>query len=328
MRTIFRFRRLRVFRTPLAIALSVLLGGTALAQTPQNAPAGFPAVAMTPGLNPDPWEGVNRKLYGVFQKLDAYAIRPAAVFYKHATPRPIRTGLRNGFSNLHEPVIFVNDLFQFHFTDAGVTLGRLTLNSTVGLAGIFDPATSAGLPFHENGFGTTLGRYGTPTGPYLFIPVIGPSDVRDAIGSGIDALTDPLTWIRFTGRWELGAGKTVIGGLDTRANADEQLKQINATATDPYASIRSLYLQNRQAQITGGQVNVNSLPDFGDEPAAAPNQAASPGQAGTNPGDTPLGEAAALPDRSAPTTTGGQAGAPDAQPATAPQPEPDATQPH
>ncbi len=326
-----------MLKAPLAILFSALLGGTAFAQPAQPQAAQAPANVVNPqfatpasgenaGHNPDPWEGLNRTLFGIFQKLDPVLLRPPAVFYKHATPRPIRTGLRNAFSNLREPVIFINDMVQFHFIDAGTTLGRLSLNSTVGLAGLFDPATAVGLPFHENGFGTTMGRYGAPPGPYIFIPVLGPSDVRDVIGNGLDALSDPLTWIRFTGRWELNAGRVVISGLDQRANADAQLKQINSMATDPYATIRSLYLQNRKAQISGGQINVDSLPSFGDEPEAAPNQATIPGSPNTNGGPV-QGEAAALPDRTAPTTTAAPATDPNAQ--SAPQDtRPPASSPH
>lgn len=292
-----------MLRAPLAIAISALLGGTALAQTP--APAGPPAQdqaqlpASTAGLgrNPDPWEPLNRKLYGFFQAIDPVLFRPPAIFYKRATPRPVRTGLRNAFSNLREPVIFINDMAQFHFIDAGTTFGRLAVNSTVGLAGLFDPATNLGLAYHANGFGTTLGRYGVPAGPYLFIPVAGPSDLRDVIGVGLDALSDPLTWIRFTGRWEVNAGRVVITGLDQRANSDAQLKQINSMATDPYATIRSLYLQNRKAEITGGQVNVNSLPDFGDEAGAAGAPSSPTGNA---PG-APAAPAQAAPADQSPT---------------------------
>ncbi len=324
-----------MLKAPLAILFSALLGGTALAQAPvaAKAPAASQANVVNPqfaspptgddsGHNPDPWEPLNRKLYGVFQAIDPVLIRPPAVFYKHAAPRPVRTGLRNAFSNLHEPVIFINDMVQFHFTDAGTTLGRLALNSTIGVAGLFDPATTVGLAFHDNGFGTTMGRYGAPAGPYIFIPVLGPSDLRDVIGYGLDSLSDPLTWIRFTGRWELSAGRTVIGGLDQRANADGQLKQINSMATDPYATIRSLYLQNRKAQISGGQVNVDTLPSFGDEPTGEPNQAPAPGSATTNSGPV-QGEAAALPDRTPPTTTT----TPPATDAGAQTPAPQADQP-
>lgn len=301
-------------RTSLAAVLSLLLGGAAAlpahAQTAAPPPSlanvdnptvAAPASAIETGANPDPWEGTNRKLFGIYQGLDRTAIRPSAIFYKRATPRPIRTGLHNAFSNLGEPVIFINDVLQVRFKDAGTTLGRFALNSTIGLAGLLDPATDAGLEYHANGFGTTLGRYGTPAGPYLFIPILGPSDVRDAIGSGIDALTDPLTWINFSGRTGLGIGRGVIGGLDARANADPQLKVIYSTATDPYASIRSLYLQNRQSQITGGQVDVNALPSFGDDPTSPPNAAGTPGGAPAPVG--PQGDAAALPSQTAPTTS-------------------------
>ena len=310
----------RVVRTSLALLIALSVGGAAAAQTsaPPDAPppnpanvqdktVAVPASGLATPVNPDPWEPVNRKLFGVYQVLDRDAIRPAAVFYKRATPRPIRTGLRNAFRNLGEPVIFLNDVLQVRVKDAGATLGRFTLNSTVGLAGLFDPASGAGLAYHANGFGTTLGRYGTPAGPYIFIPVLGPSDVRDAIGSGIDALTDPLTWIQYPGRVGVGVSRTVIGGLDTRANADSQLKIINETATDPYASIRSLYLQNRQAEITGGQVDLNALPSFGDEPTTAPNAAGEPGAAPAPVGGpAPSGAAGALPSQSPPTTTPSQ----------------------
>jgi phospholipid-binding lipoprotein MlaA len=228
------------------------------------------------GADPDPWEKLNRKSYGLFVYLDSHAIRPAAVFYGHAVPHPIRQGLHNAIRNVNSPVIFFNDVLQLHGAKAMQTLGRFVINSTVGVAGLSDVAARSGIPYHENGFGTTLGRYGVGPGPFLFIPVIGPSDVRDALGSGVDALSDPLTWIRYTGRWEVGAAKTVVGGLDTRYNADPQLKVIDATATDPYATLRSLYLQNRAAQINGGQVNVNDLPDFGPEPAESGPAASAP----------------------------------------------------
>ncbi len=264
----------------LITALSLTTAGAAFAQTGldsvRSAPAGAPGVvnptAAAPasgvaiGPNPDPYENLNRKSYALFRYLDRKAIRPASVFYAHAVPHVVRRGLHNAIQNVGEPVIFFNDVLQLHPQAAAQTLGRFAINSTVGVAGLGDPATSSGIPYHQNGFGTTMGRYGVPAGPYVFIPVLGPSDVRDLVGGGVDALSAPLTWIRYTGRWEVGAASTIVGGLDTRANADPQLKQIDSMATDPYATVRSLYLQNRQAQITGGQVNVNDLPDFGPEP--------------------------------------------------------------
>src|SRR5579875_1561710 len=306
--------RARVLRASLLTA-SVLLAGVASAnaqtglqtvgRTPSGAPAvvnptvPVPASGVETGPNPDPYERLNRKSYALFRFLDRTAIRPGAVFYGHAVPRVVRNGLHNAIQNAGEPVIFFNDVVQLHPKAAAQTLGRFAINSTVGVAGLGDPATRSGVPYHQNGFGTTMGRYGVPPGPFLFIPVLGPSDVRDAVGSGVDALSDPLTWINFTGRWALNISKTVVGGVDTRWRADPQLKQVDAMATDPYASLRSLYLQNRQAEVTGGQVNVNDLPDFGPEPSA-PNQAGQPGEAA--PAIGPAGAAAALPSRAAPTT--------------------------
>ncbi len=297
----------------LITAMSLTTASAAFAQTGLDAvgrsPAGAPGVvnstATAPasgvaiGPNPDPYEKLNRKSYALFRYLDRKAIRPASVFYAHAVPHVVRRGLHNAIQNVGEPVIFFNDVLQLHPKAAGQTLGRFAINSTVGVAGLADPATPSGLPYHQNGFGTTMGRYGVPAGPYVFIPVLGPSDVRDLVGGGVDAVSAPLTWIRYTGRWEVGAASTIVGGLDTRANADAQLKQIDSMATDPYATVRSLYLQNRQAQITGGQVNVNDLPDFGPEPAET-NQAGTAGAPEAAIG--PAGDAAALPSKAAPTT--------------------------
>ena len=294
--------------------MSLAAGGAAFAQTgldtvarspapaapavvDQTAPA--PASGVAISANPDPYEKLNRRSYKIFVFIDRKAIRPAAVFYAHAVPHVVRKGLHNAIQNVGEPVVFFNDVAQLHPKAAAQSLGRLAVNSTVGVGGLGDPATGFGIPYHDNGFGTTLGRYGVPAGPFLFIPLLGPSDVRDLIGGGVDSLSSPLTWIRYTGDTPINISRTIVGGLDTRANADAQLKQVNAMATDPYASLRSLYLQNRQAQITGGKVNVNDLPDFGPEPSET-NQA---GTAGAPPAALgPTGAAGALPSQAAPTT--------------------------
>ena len=281
--------------TLLASALSFLTVGAAFAQagapdlqtqtpaatSPDKAPGATAAPVAPPaaapdagglGPNPDPYEHLNRKSYALFRYLDGHAIRPAAVFYAHAVPSPARKGFHNVLQNVNSPVVFFNDVLQLHPKAAVETLGRFAINSTVGVAGLADPATTAGIPYHNNGFGNTMGRYGVPAGPYVFVPVIGPSDVRDLFGSGIDALSDPLTWIRYSGRWEVSAARTVVTGLDTRANFDPQLKQIDSMATDQYATLRSLYLQNRAAEVNGGKVNVQNLPDFGpDTSAPSPN---------------------------------------------------------
>jgi len=307
----------------LATAISLLAGGAAIAQAaPANAQdqASVPAGAASTDPNQDPYEHLNRKSYAVFRYLDRVAIRPASVFYAHAVPSPARKGLHNAIRNVNSPVIFFNDVVQLHPKAAVETLGRFAINSTVGVAGLADAATTAGIPFHPNGFGNTLGRYGVPPGAFIFIPVLGPSDVRDLIGSGVDTLSDPLTWIRYTGRWEVSAAKTVVNGLDTRANIDPQLKQIDAMATDQYATLRSLYLQNRQAEITGGKVNVQDLPDFGPDTGPQPG-AAAPADGQSSVGETPAprGQGDQGPGTQGPTpqpsTPQGPAGQPVATPA-------------
>jgi phospholipid-binding lipoprotein MlaA len=309
-------RRYRVLRaTLLATTLSLLTAGAAFAQAepaqPSNAPppaAAAPADTGALAPNADPYEHFNRKSYGLFVWLDSHAIRPASVFYGHAVPSPLRGGFHNVIRNVNTPVVFFNDVLQLHPKAAGQTLGRFFLNSTVGLAGLADVATQAGIPYHSNGFGNTLGRYGVPPGPFIFIPVLGPSDVRDIFGYGIDSVSDPLTWIRYSGRWEVNASRTVIGGLDQRLQADPQLKQIDSMATDRYATLRSLYLQNRAAEVNGGKVNVQALPDFGPDVGAEP--ASTPAAPGSNAPTT-----APAPETAAPATP---------QPAPPSTPQPDA----
>jgi phospholipid-binding lipoprotein MlaA len=292
-----------LLRRSLALAVcAAFVGGAAVAQ-PSAPPASRQTVAVpssaAPGPNPDPWEHFNREVFGLFQAVDRNVLRPAALGYQKVVPNPVRIGLHNVLVDVGEPVVFVNDVLQLHGNEAAVTLGRFVMNSTVGVAGLIDVATPSGMPHHDNGFGNTLGRYGSPPGPYVFL--IGPSDVRDLIGSGVDILTDPLTWIDYTGRTAVSIGRGAISTLDARANSDQELQQVYSMATDPYASLRSLYLQNRQAQITGGHVDVNALPSFDDTPGGPPNATGAPGAPpATLPAPGVGGDAAALPGQTAP----------------------------
>ena len=239
-------------------------------RVPDEAPPPPPVDQLTVTAPIDPWEKTNRKLYGVNNALDRTIIRPVAMTYRRLLPRPIRTGVRNGLDNLGEPVVFVNDTLQGHFVPAGQTATRFVLNSTVGIAGLFDVATKAGLPGHDNDFGLTLGRYHAPQGPYIFLPVLGPTTVRDGFGKLIDIVLSPLSYVGVPVAARMGMGGAQ--GADTRAELDPQLKALNAGATDPYSTMRSLYLQNRQSKIQGQAAAVQALPDFGDEPTPAADQ--------------------------------------------------------
>lgn len=293
-----------------ALACAVLLAGPAAAQ---------PGTDMR---NPDPYEHWNRRVFGFNQSLDAHLLRPAALAWRRVVPSVIREGLRNALSNLGEPVVFLNDMIQFRADDASVSLQRFVVNSTAGIAGVADVAKAHGRPHHDNGFGTTLGRYGLGPGPYIYLPVLGPGDGRDLFGSGVDTLLNPRTWIGYSARTATGVAETVSGGLNLRADADGELQTLRATSTDEYATLRSLYLQNRQAQIRGEAVDVNALPDFDDPGAktapAAPGSVSPTGapplkRPGTS---APSGDASALPQ--AGPTTDPSAPSPPATPPASP----------
>lgn len=196
----------------------------------------------------DPWEPFNRSMYTVHRFLDGIVFGPAARAYKTVLPQPVRKGLRNLINNLKEPAIAFNDLIQAHPTRAGKTTARFIVNSTAGIGGLMDIAYNLQLPHHDNGFGTTMGRWHMEPGPYLFIPFIGPTNLRDLIGQAADMATDPLGYDPFHDG-EVIYARAIVDGLDERAEADDQLKAIDDMSTDPYASLRSLYEQNRAGQI-------------------------------------------------------------------------------
>jgi phospholipid-binding lipoprotein MlaA len=242
-------------------------------------PAG--AYAATPD---DPFETMNRGLYAVHRALDSVIFGPAARAYKHVLPAQLRKGFRNVINNLKEPGIAANDLLQAHPTRTVKTVTRFVVNSTIGVAGVFDFAYDMGFPHHDNGFGATAGRYNVQPGPYLFIPLIGPTNFRDLLGYIADAVTDPLAFQPFHDGQVIYA-RAIVDGLDQRAQADDQLKAIDDMSTDSYASLRSLFEQNRAAQIHDAMTGISGssqpqLDDF-DDPGASPAGPVSPPPPGT-----------------------------------------------
>ena len=207
---------------------------------------------------------------------DIAFIRPVSIFYKRVTPRPGREGVHNVIGNLNQPVIFANQVLQLRPKRAASTAGRFVMNSMLGFGGLFDVASGAGMPERATNFGQTLGRYGVGTGPYVFLPVTGPSSVRDAVGKGVDILLDPFTWIKFGGDGYFTGSRIVLGGVDARSAADKTLQTLEKSSIDPYATLRSAYQQNANFLDNGGKVDVNALPDFGPEPAATPTTPVAP----------------------------------------------------
>lgn len=201
----------------------------------------------------DPFETVNRLIFAVNLAADAIIIRPAAEFYRFAVPAPGRAAVRNFMRNLSSPVILANDLFQGEFGRAGTTTKRFFLNTTIGLGGLLDVATGMGHEYHDEDFGQTLGSYRIGGGIYLVLPVLGPSNLRDAFGTGVDFFLDPLnTWARNTDRDAIPLGRTAAEGLDFRARNIETIDELQKSSLDFYAAVRSLYKQTRDSAIRNG----------------------------------------------------------------------------
>ncbi len=239
--------------------------------------AGAPALASAQTPAPtikDPFEGANRASFGFTEGVDKVLIGPLARTYLKA-PRPARRGVSNVLDNLNEPLNVVNHLLQLRIGKAATNVGRFGLNTTLGLGGLFDPATGAGLKPRPTDFGRTFARYGVGTGPYVYIPLYGPSNVRDAIGFASSIAFDPVGQIRFRGRGWTQATRITLLVLDRRSELDGELTQLRLNATDPYATLRSAYVQNRAATVSGQPLDVQALPSFDDQPPAdaAPPQA-------------------------------------------------------
>jgi phospholipid-binding lipoprotein MlaA len=199
----------------------------------------------------DPLEPTNRVFYAINDGLDTVILRPVASAYKTYVPEVVRTHAHDALANLTSPILLANDIMQAKPRIAGDTLMRFLINSTVGVAGIFDVATNWGYPEHSTDFGVTLALWGLPEGPFLFLPLLGPSNPRDASGYGADILLDPFTW---TGKGiavaALGYGRFALTAVDERAAYLGDLDKIKQTALDPYATFRSLYRQHRDSVIS------------------------------------------------------------------------------
>ena len=199
--------------------------------------------------NNDPYEPANRFFYKVNNGLDQYVLRPIAVAYRDVVPGAVRRPIHNALANVSSTVVFANDVLDAKPRRAGDTFMRFLINSTAGVGGFFDVASDWGYPSHDADFGQTLALWGLPDGPFLFLPVLGPSSPRDATGFGADIAIDPFTWVTFGGSHTLGYARFGLGAVDAREAVIDPLDQINKTALDPYATLRSLYRQRRASQI-------------------------------------------------------------------------------
>jgi phospholipid-binding lipoprotein MlaA len=196
----------------------------------------------------DPWEGFNRAMFRFNDTLDTYALKPIAKGYQAVTPQFLEDGVHNVFNNIGDVGNLANDLFQLKLHNAGVDTGRLVFNTTFGLLGFFDVATPMGLQRNDEDFGQTLGYWGVESGPYLVIPFLGPSTVRDAGGKIPDAFLEPYPYIDHVPTRNVTRAVDVV---DTRASLLSAEKLISG---DKYIFIRNAYLQNREFKVKDGEV--------------------------------------------------------------------------
>lgn len=198
----------------------------------------------------DPFEPVNREIFSFNMTLDQYVIKPTAQAYRDVLPEVVRDSIHNFFTNLRSPVILFNDAIQGQGKLAGDTFARIWLNTVLGLGGVMDVASQSGIPFHDADFGQTFGVWGVGPGPYLMLPVLGPSNPRDAVGLAADSYADPANAIASAKDvYWVSYPRAAVEGIDLRSRNIDILDRIQSTSLDFYATIRSLYGQRRAAEI-------------------------------------------------------------------------------
>jgi phospholipid-binding lipoprotein MlaA len=236
----------------LVLVGGLLLSGCATHPDPEADPEGYAEYLETN----DPIEPFNRGVFAFNRGLDKFLLTPLAIFYKDILPPPIQRGTHNVLQNLQEPVTFFNNLLQGEPERAATTLGRFAVNTTIGVAGINDFASDFGWEFRLEDFGQTLAVWGVESGPYLMLPVLGPSNPRDGVGRAVDSLildpfgllgaivfreSDFLTIFSIT--------RFVLTAADQRARVFDEFEELERTSLDFYAAVRSAYRQNRDHEI-------------------------------------------------------------------------------
>ena len=256
----FSLTNSRIITLSIAFA-SVALVGCATAPDPSDPEA----VAEYHEIN-DPGEPTMRAIFAFNQALDKAIVKPTALTYRKITSEKFRAKTHNFLNNLRSPVIFFNDVLQGQFERAITTLLRFLVNSTVGVLGFNDVAADFGFEFHDEDFGQTLAVWNMPEGPYLMLPVLGPSNPRDAVGRVVDFFIDPLNiWATNNNHEWVVPTHTALKVIDFRALHYDTIEDLEKSSLDFYAAIRSLYRQRRLDKINNGQANPSkSVPSIGE----------------------------------------------------------------
>jgi phospholipid-binding lipoprotein MlaA len=198
---------------------------------------------------PDPLESLNRRTFSLNQTVDHWFLSPVTRAYTYVVPDRARRSVRDFFANLESPAIFVNDVLQGEFGGAAKTVARFSVNTTLGLAGLFDPATTMGLEKHNADFGQTLARQGVSSGPFLIVPLLGPTTVRDGIGTLVDVAMQPTIYLLGPTPLFVASVQEGTEGFTLREQHGEDMKRLEQASLDYYAALRSAYYQNRMATL-------------------------------------------------------------------------------
>jgi phospholipid-binding lipoprotein MlaA len=228
-----------------------------------------PAALAVYKANNDPLEPLNRKIFAFNLGVDRALIKPLAKCYRRTLPADARDAIRRLLDNLKEPLVVGNCLLQGRLRSAAKAGGRVVVNSTFGIAGLDDVATGWRLPEQTGDFGQTLWTWGFAEGPYLIVPVFGPETPRDGIGQGVDVYLDPLRYIPAHQQFPTAvtAGRAIVDGVDQRTRNLDTLDELQRESIDYYAALRSLYRQNRAAQLGAGKAATTLPPaNFYDDP--------------------------------------------------------------
>jgi len=251
------------------VALVVLLAQPAMAAPETSAQTSQPEIAQAQKPQPendanDPLEGLNRVIFSVNEFLYGLLLRPMADAYVSLVPDVARDGVRNFLMNLRSPIVLANDILQGEGTRAWETTQRMLINTTIGLGGMFDVAKEYGIEGHTEDLGQTFAVWGVPEGFYLVLPVLGPSNPRDATGKFLDSFLDPLSYyLTNTDREEYDVTRSVALGVDEYSRVMDDLQKLKNTSVDYYAALRSIARQKRMAEIRNGEVkNGAPLPDL------------------------------------------------------------------
>ncbi|HEX3382970.1 MAG TPA: VacJ family lipoprotein [Paraburkholderia sp.] len=266
------------------------LRNTALALTAAGLISGC---ATAPDRKPgDPFEPANRVIFNFNDGVDRYIAQPVAKGYQKVTPQPLRTAVSNFFSNLGDLTNAANNLLQLKITDATEDIMRFAFNSVFGLGGLLDWATPAGLPKHQQDFGLTLGHWGIPSGPYLVLPLFGPSTVRDSMGLVVDVKFNPLNYIEPATRNPL----YVLQFVSTRSDLLGATSLLEQAALDKYSFVRDAYTQQRLARLRGTSNANPPLPNYDNHGDTGPAAPAAGAPAGGLPNYSDPGDAGEAPN--------------------------------